>query len=776
MQEEAVHYNEGPLLILAGAGSGKTSTMTHKIAHLVKDEGVDPSSILAVTFTNKAAKEMRDRVGTLLGVSVSGDSWRSGGMWILTFHGACLRILRQNSEAIGYSKNFVVYDPTDQKVVGKESVKRLGLDEKKLAPNYILTIISKCKEQGQKADEYEGYADRNPSHQQIAKIYKAYETTLRKNEAMDFDDLLMNTVELFKAHPEVLKYYQDKFKYIMVDEYQDTNFIQYTLVKMLAEKHRNICVVGDEDQCIYQWRGADINNILDFERDFKGAKVVKLEQNYRSLGNILDAANSVIKNNEQRKGKELWTDAEAGEKIQFILTHDEKEEARAIAREILSEVSCGRNFRDFAVLYRTNVQSRTFEEVFPSAGIPYQVVGGTRYYDRKEVKDMMCYLRLISDKDDDLSLKRVINEPKRGIGAKTLAGIVAQAEANGISIYDLLSHEQVQEQFSPKVRAGISNFIETIGSLTEQINSMKISEIYDAVMIRSGYIAALEDVGSVEAEGRIENLLEFKSVILEYEKEDPQITLPELLERVSLVADIDNHDRSENAVTLMTLHSAKGLEFPVVFMPGMEEGLFPGSRSIESLDGIEEERRLCYVGMTRAMKKLYMLRASARTIYGRYEQTYESRFLKEIDKKFMDGADKIGKDVTGYFHGAMGGNDGFSRPVVVNPYANLRKIKGEIASQSRSEARAKDGRNSTRLDTAVSPVGSASHVIPASPVIPAKAGISADTILSHGDKVSHPKFGEGLVLEGDDKTVTVIFATEGKKKLALGMAPLEKIG
>ena len=640
-QREAAMCTEGPLLILAGAGSGKTSTMTHRIAYLIREMDVSPYNILAVTFTNKAAKEMRERVQKLIGEGVN--------MWILTFHSACLRILRRHAEVLDFGRDFAVYDPTDQKTVVKSICKELNIDTKKFTPSYFLGIISHCKENRISPKEYNAIYGTDFKEQMVGKVYERYDSTLRKNNAMDFDDLLLKTVELFEQNEDILEQYQNRFRYIMVDEYQDTNMIQYTFVKLLADARdrdgnvrRNLCVVGDDDQCIYQWRGADIRNILEFEKDFPGAKTVKLEQNYRSTANILAAAHSVISHNKGRKAKKLWTDAEDGNKIIYYNADDEKDEAYFIAGEInriegVSEMKGGGDYRQFAILYRTNAQSRTFEEALSRRGIPYRVLGGLRYYDRKEIKDMMCYMRLVQNRADDLALVRIINEPKRGIGGKTLEKLRTLAQVRGTSLFDVLLDDDVISSFSSKVSENLrtlAGLIETYG--IEQEN-MKLSDLYDGLLVNSGYLKSLEDQHTVEAESRIENLMEFKSVIVGYEKEDPNMGLAEFMERIALLADVDNHDSEENAVTLMTLHSAKGLEFPYVFMPGMEDGLFPGWRAFDREDGLEEERRLCYVGITRAKKRLWMTSARMRTLYGRTDYTRESVFLHELDQKLLEG-------------------------------------------------------------------------------------------------------------------------------------------
>ncbi len=739
-QREAAIHKEGPLLILAGAGSGKTSTMTHRIAYMIKEEGVPPYNILAVTFTNKAAKEMRDRVEDLIGEGIN--------MWILTFHSSCLRILRKYAEYIGYTKDFVVYDPTDQKVVIKNCIKEQKVDDKKYTPAYILSIISDCKEKGVSPSRYANINGVDFKSKIILDLYTAYEAVLKKNNAMDFDDLILRTVQLFEKNDEVLAYYQDKFKYIMVDEYQDTNFMQYRFIKLLAEAHNNICVVGDDDQCIYQWRGADIKNILDFEKDFKNTKVIKLEQNYRSHANILEAAHSVIENNRGRKHKKLWTDKEKGEKIKYYRADNEKDEARYIAQEIDRLHSKELQYSDFAVLYRTNAQSRTFEEALSAREVPYRVLGGTRYYDRKEIKDIMAYMRLVQNTADDLSLSRIINEPKRGIGEKTLEKLRALATVRNESLFDSLTNDEIVEGLPSKAIESIKAMITALSQYSQEKDNLKVSDLYDGLLVRTGYLRSLEMQNTVESEGRIENLLEFKSVIYDYEKENPQLTLAEFMEKVALMAEIDNHDEGENAVVLMTMHSAKGLEFPVVFIPGMEDGLFPGWRAFDKPEGIEEERRLCYVGMTRAMQKLYLTSAELRTLYGKTDYTKESQFLKELDKSLVDG-DAIfeKKSTSGGYSGSAGrnsgwsqggGNDGYSSTEIFRPFEQLKYIK-----QNQSTGTGASKNNGPDIQ--------------------------------EGDKVSHNKFGEGLVLSVGGSVVTIAFDSVGVKKLAKDIAPIKKI-
>ena len=731
MQQEACLHTEGPLLILAGAGSGKTSTMTHRIAHLIKDEGVDPYNILAVTFTNKAAGEMRERVEALLGGEVR--------MWILTFHAACLRILRRHADVLGYSRSFVVYDPTDTKAVMKKILKENAIDEKQFSVNMLLGVISDCKEKELDAEGYALHAGSGFREEMIYKVYKQYETILKRNNAMDFDDLLLNAVKVFEADESVLLTYQRRFQYIMVDEYQDTNHIQYRFVTMLAEDNKNICVVGDDDQCIYQWRGADITNILNFEQDFPGAKVIKLEQNYRSTGNILAAANSVIKNNRGRKAKKLWTEAEEGKKVIYHRADNEKEEAFYIAQEIDLLKNSTNRYNDFAILYRVNSQSRNFEEALSARNIPYRVVGGIRYYERKEIKDLVAYMRLVLNPDDDLSMMRVINEPKRGIGNTTAAKLTAWANVRGESVFSSLKDPEVMGALSSKSQKLLTEALKTIQEYHDEMDNLRVSDIYDGLMKGTGYAAALEAAGTVEAEARLENLLEFKSVIYDYESDSngnltTDLSLADFLERIALLSDIDNHDPSENAVTLMTMHSAKGLEFDYVFMPGMEDGLFPGWRSIESEDKMEEERRLCYVGMTRARQRLFLTSAEYRTMYGKGSFTRESEFMRELDPKLIEG-DGVLRQRNEVRFGSAKPIDGYAKEKPTRPFDNLKQAKRAVRSiQKNTESYTK------------------------------------------GDRVEHKKFGSGLVISAKGNVVEIMFDSVGKKKLAADIAPMKRIG
>ncbi len=729
-QREAVLHIEGPLLILAGAGSGKTNTMTHRIAYMIEEKNIQPYEILAVTFTNKAAAEMKARVEKLIGANFN--------IWMTTFHSACMRILRQQIEALGYSKDFTIYDSTDQKTVIKECIKQENLDDKVITIPYVQKIIGDCKDKGMSPKEFEKPLNVNTKEYKIAKVYERYENTLRKNNALDFDDLILKTVELFEKFPEILEHYQNRFRYIMVDEYQDTNYMQYRFVYLLAQKNKNICVVGDDDQCIYEWRGADIRNILDFEKDFSDTKTIKLEQNYRSTGTILDGAHSVIRNNSGRKRKKLWTSKEEGNKINYFRGMTEKDEAMYIAREIERQKGIELSYSDFAVLYRTHAQSRSLEDALSMYDIPYRIFGGLRFYDRKEVKDLLAYLKLVQNPIDELSIKRVINEPKRGIGLKTMEKLSNLAGLRNDDLFHTMLNEEVVEGLSAKISKGIKHFTGIIARHHNKKETLKVSEIYEGLLDESGYIRDLEAQNTVEAKSRIENLMELKSVIYEYEQSSENPNLFEFLEKISLITDIDNYDPSEEAVLLMTLHSAKGLEFPVVFMPGMEEGLFPGRRALDSQEGLEEERRLCYVGMTRAKERLHLSHADQRMLYGRTEYTRVSRFMNEIDQSLLEGYEpaKEKPKPNPYYEESR---NHFS------PFQQMKYIK--------------NGENKI--------------------VKPNTANNSTNSEVRTGDKVKHKTFGEGLVvsLEKKDNTmVTIVFDKVGIKTLALEFAPLEKIG
>ena len=736
-QQKAATHIDGPLLILAGAGSGKTATMTHRIAYLI-EQGVSPYSILAVTFTNKAAKEMRDRVEKLVGPCP--------GMWIMTFHAMSLRILREYYYAAGYDRNFVVYDTVDQKTLIKNIIKEQNIDSKQFPAPYLSAIISKEKEDDSTPENFFDLSDRSPKAKVIYNVYKEYQRQLKANNAMDFDDLLLNALHVLKDNPDILAQYQSRFRYIMVDEYQDTNHIQYEIIKMMAQGHKNLCVVGDDDQCIYQWRGADIRNILDFEKDFPSTKVIKLEQNYRSCGNILSAAHSVIKNNRGRKAKKLWTEAEAGSPIVYKRCDSDKEEAYYVAQEIeLLSGSGKKGYDDFAVLYRTNAQSRLFEDALKRRHIPYQILSGFSFYERKETKDMICYMRLVVNPADDLALKRIINEPKRGIGATTLGKLETLAKVKGQSLFETLSQEEVIYSLPAKVSAAVKELMDVMKLCREEKENLRVSDIYDNLLVKTGYMKALEDENTLEAESRIENLLDFKSFIYDFEEEKANAgepaTLEEFLERVATDSDTDKYDDESGKVTLMTMHSAKGLEFPVVFMPGMEDGLFPGHRALDREDGLEEERRLCYVGMTRAKERLFLTSAAYRVLYGHGEYTRESAFLRELDKSLLDEAGDTIYEPSRRTNNRLGVDtgslDGYNENPPFRPY-NFDPLK--YAKQSVKEAAAGRGEE-----------------------------------FMQGDQVTHGKFGHGIVVDSDAKTVTVVFEEAGTKKLAKGIAPLKKV-
>ncbi len=629
-QKNAVLHNEGPLLILAGAGSGKTRVLTNRIAYLIKEIGVFPSNILAITFTNKAAREMRERIDSLIG-DLSND------MWVGTFHSICIRILRRDIEKLGFDRSFVIYDTQDQQVVIKECLKELNINEKNFPPKSVLENIGKQKNELIDAAHFEKLYASDFRLGKISKLYSLYQKKLKNNNALDFDDIIMYTIKLFDQNPEVLNFYQRKFRYILVDEYQDTNTAQYMLVRKLSEAHGNLCVVGDDDQGIYSWRGANIRNILDFEKDFKGCKTVKLEQNYRSTQTILDAANHVIKNNTGRKCKSLWTDNDGGNKIIMCENENEHEEALYTAREIQRLINDeGRKFKDFAVLYRINAQSRVIEEMFMREGLPYKIVGGQKFYDRKEIKDIISYLRLIQNPADNVSLKRVVNVPKRGIGDATVDTAEDLALESGVSIFSIISNA---DECPALKRAAnkLNNFSTMILKLRTMKENMGIADLLDMVVSDTGILKEYEIENTVEALSRIENIKELKSVAMEFEKQSEDNSLEEFLAHISLVSDLDNLEEEQDYVVLMTMHSAKGLEFPVVFIPGMEEGVFPGYRAItEGPEQLEEERRLCYVGITRAREKLYLSNARFRTLFGNSSYNKPSRFLSEIPEELVE--------------------------------------------------------------------------------------------------------------------------------------------
>lgn len=630
-QQQAVKTTEGPLLIMAGAGSGKTRVLTHRIAYILLEKGVNPYNILAITFTNKAAREMKERINGILGGAAD-------EIWISTFHSMCVRILRRDIDRIGINRNFTILDTTDQLSVIKGILKDKNIDSKKFDPRGILSAISSAKNELIDAKQYGKYTG-NYFENIVSDVFEEYEKRLLKNHSLDFDDLIMKTIQLFKRVPEVLEYYQRKFQYIHVDEYQDTNKAQYQLVHLLAARFQNLCVVGDSDQSIYGWRGADIANILSFEKDYPNAKVILLEQNYRSTKNILQAANHVISNNVKRKPKNLWTDNEKGEKIQYYRADTEQGEALFVTGKIKELVETKqRKFSDFAILYRTNAQSRAMEEMLVKANIPYTIVGGTKFYDRKEIKDLLAYLRLVANLDDDISFVRIINVPKRGIGATSLDRIAQYALQNEMSMFRALG-EVERIGLSAKAMKACREFYQMLSGLNQMQEYLSVMELTEEIIKRTEYREMLQAEKTLEAESRLENIDEFLSVTKNFEESSEDQTLIAFLTDLALVADIDQLDKEENvkdAVVLMTLHSAKGLEFPVVFLIGLEEGVFPHSRSLMEENDMEEERRLMYVGITRAEEELYITNAQIRTLYGHTNINPASRFIEEIPDEFID--------------------------------------------------------------------------------------------------------------------------------------------
>ena len=714
-QKEAVLHTEGPLLILAGAGSGKTRVLTHRISYLIEEKGVNPWNILAITFTNKAAGEMRERVDKIVGFG-------SESIWVSTFHSMCVRILRRHIDRLGYDTNFTIYDTDDQKTLMKDVCKMLQIDTKVYKERMFLGEISSAKNELVTPEEYELNAAGDYVKGKVAKVYKEYEKQLRDNNALDFDDLLLKTVQLFQTQADVLDYYQERFRYIMVDEYQDTNTVQFQLIRILAGKYKNLCVVGDDDQSIYKFRGANIQNILNFEKVFADARVIKLEQNYRSTANILNAANAVIRHNIGRKDKTLWTDNEEGEKIGFRQFDTAFDEAEYIVDEIRKGVSGkGYTYSDNAILYRTNAQSRMFEEKFVAANIPYKIIGGVNFYARREIKDLLSYLKTIDNGKDDLAVRRIINVPKRSIGLTTVNRVQENALERGISFYDALSTADLIEHFK------------------EQSEKMSLSKLMEEIIEMTGYIESLEAESEIEAETRIENIEELKSKIIAYEEscEDEKPTLSGFLEEVALVADVDTLDENSDYVVLMTLHSAKGLEFPNVYLAGMEDGLFPSYMTITADDPmeIEEERRLCYVGITRARKRLTMTCARRRMIHGETQYNKLSRFLKEIPLELLDTGNIVEKNTM------------------------------DVPKQT-AYAQARQTFKTKAFSTAkpIKQFGTASGEGPGYDV---------------GDRVKHMKFGEGLVTAmtagGRDYEVTVQFDTVGVKKMFATFAKLQKI-
>ena len=726
-QREAVFHTEGPVLILAGAGSGKTRVLTHRIAYLIEEKGVNPWNIMAITFTNKAAGEMRERVDKIVGFG-------SESIWVSTFHSSCVRMLRRFIDRLGFDTNFTIYDTDDQKILMKDICKRLDIDTKIYKERAIMAAISSAKDELIGPEEYEINVMGDFSKRKIALAYKEYQKELKKNNALDFDDLIMKTVELFQACPDVLEYFQERFKYIMVDEYQDTNTAQFKFVSLLAEKYRNLCVVGDDDQSIYKFRGANIKNILGFEHVFADAKVVRLEQNYRSTQNILNAANQVIQNNLERKTKTLWTENEEGEKLHFRQFMNAYEEAEYIVGDISKKVrEKDGEYRDMAILYRTNAQSRLFEEKFLMANIPYKLVGGVNFYARKEIKDLLAYLKTVDNARDDLAVKRIINVPKRGIGATTLSRVQDYASQENISFYNALRQAE-QITSLGRAAAKVAPFVTFIQTLRSKAEILSPSELLKDIIDSTGYVKELEAEGTEEAEARIENIDELITKVVSYEEENDEPTLSGFLEEVALVADIDSVDGDDNQVLLMTLHSAKGLEFPFVYLAGMEDGIFPSYMTITADDPteIEEERRLCYVGITRAMKDLTLTCAQQRMIRGETQYNKVSRFIKEIPRELVE----LGREFQ-------------EKKVMDIPMPTSFRQMKQAFKQPAFVPKQFEVKKSDGLDYSV------------------------------GDTVKHIKFGTGVVTAivegGRDYEVTVNFDKVGVKKMFASFAKLKKV-
>lgn len=721
MQRKAVLKTEGPILMLAGAGSGKTRVLTNRIAYIIEELDVYPSNILAFTFTNKAAKEMKERVKELIGdVSL--------GMWIGTFHSMCVRILRKYIDRIGYTKDFVIYDMSDQKTVIKQCMKELNIDKTQFPDKLFQSKISDAKNQLIGPKKYKEMYGGDFQLDMVCKVYDLYQRKLKTNNAMDFDDLIGKTLELFSEFPEVTDYYQTKFKYVHVDEYQDTNKAQYLLVRYLSGKHKNLCVVGDLDQSIYGWRGADIRNIRNFEKDYAGAEIIKLEQNYRSTQTILNAANEVIKNNSNRKSKNLWTDNDEGSKINYYMGQNEYDEGRYVANQVIKKVDAGeRSYSDFAILYRTNAQSRVFEDTFLRAGIKYRMIGGQKFYERKEIKDAMSYLKVIQNPLDEVGVLRIINAPKRGVGAKTIEKIQAHARDENLSFYGSLE-EMLEMNLLPKrVAAALHKFVGFINGVSDQKVGMSVTEILDSILDKTGYVQELKNDQTIESETRIENLRELISVTTEFDKRTQDGGLEDFLAEISLMADVDGLDDDEPGVLMMTMHSAKGLEFPEVFVAGLEENIFPSPRAGESDDDLEEERRLCYVAITRAEEELHMMHAYMRTQYGKTKVNPVSRFISEIPKEYINS------------------------------------VNGKIANRQKEKI-VFDSNSSFTKNTAVK-----------------KSGVKApDGEYKPGTKVKHKDFGNGMVItvtgSDENKILTIAFDSKGIKKLQVGFAPIEIVG
>ena len=752
-QYEAVTSTEGPSLVIAGAGSGKTKVLTHKIAYLIGEKNVNPWNILAITFTNKAANEMKERVRNLVGETAD-------DIWMGTFHSICVRILRKTIDRLGFDTSFVIFDTSDQKTMVKKILKEQNLDDKIFTDKSVMYEISNAKNEMLTPEQYSARSNGDFRKEKIAEIYKIYQRKLKENNAIDFDDIINFTIEILLDNPDILEFYSDKFTYVLVDEYQDTNKAQFTLITLLASKFGNITVVGDNDQGIYSFRGADISNILNFEKDFPGTKIIKLEQNYRCTQSILNAANEVIKNNETKYEKKLWTSNDEGTLPKVYRGDNEYDEANYIVQEINSlRRSEYYKYSDFAVLYRMNTQSRSIEDILRREDIPYKIIGGLKFYERKEIKDIIAYLRLINNTSDNLSLSRVINEPKRGVGRTSLDKIEALSATNGISMYEII--KRADEFGLNRVYANTREFIVAIEELRDERESKVISELIKDTLQKTGYTKALEDENTIEAENRIENLNEFLTVAIEFEEQSADNSLTEFLEGITLSSDLDGMEETDDSVTLMTLHSAKGLEFPVVFLVGMEEGVFPGYKSIGEPKELEEERRLCYVGITRAREKLFMTCSKQRTIFGSTSFNNVSRFLKEIPESMLDGYEELEQTNNNQFEDSRyewsygsSRNSGFFNNPVTSYKSNTIGQKTAASSYGFKSAE-------SFLANLNKPKGNNVDL----------------SVYKSGVTVYHKKFGEGIIskveAEGDDLKVDIDFEKAGHKRLMAKFAGLE---
>ena len=752
-QKEAVLATEGPCLIIAGAGSGKTKVLTHKIAYLIEEKNVLPWNILAITFTNKAANEMKVRTEKLLDNAVN-------DIWIGTFHSICVRMLRKFIDRIGYDTSFIIFDTTDQKSLVKDCLKSLNIDDKLFTDRSVMYEISNAKNEMLEPEEYASRTIGDFRKQTIAKIYELYQKRLKENNALDFDDIINLTIKILMQEPEVLEYYANKFKYILVDEYQDTNKAQFTLITLLAATHGNITVVGDNDQGIYSFRGADISNILNFEKDFPGTKIIKLEQNYRCTKSILNVANAVIKNNPAKYKKELWTENDEGTLVTGYKANDEYDEARYVVNQIEHlKYQEKYKYSDFTVLYRMNAQSRSIEEILNREGVPYKIIGGLKFYERKEIKDAIAYLRLIYNQSDNISLKRIINEPKRGIGKTSIDKVQELSEQTGNSMYEIIKNSA--EYGLNRVYANSRDFVEQIESLITKKNELPISELIKLTLNITGYTDALKDENTIEAQSRIENLDELLTVAMEFERESADNTLAEFLEGITLSSDADEVDEDQDKVTLMTLHSAKGLEFPVVFLVGMEEGIFPGYKSIQAEAELEEERRLCYVGMTRAKEHLFLTCSRTRTIFGSTSCNAISRFMKEVPKEMLDGYEDVFDSNQENQSNDSGYEWEYGRKT-----NNVKTYSIETAG---STVKINSNGQTFGFRSAESFLNNLNKVQESSNIDISK--------YKSGVRVYHKKFGEGTInyieQEGDDYKVDIAFDKAGHKRLMAKYAGLE---